>query len=65
MDIVEEFHACDWCGSSVKNIGPCVTGFMSHKYDVYLCVKPGCGHEMELMPMKYDPSHYVELKYPL
>jgi hypothetical protein len=65
IDIIEEYERCDWCGSHIWNIGPSVSGFMFHRYNVYLCGNPKCGHEMEFIPMKYDPSNCVEIKYPL
>jgi hypothetical protein len=62
-DLVEQFHQCDWCGYSVKNIGPAITGFMYQVYDVYLCNNPKCGHEMEIVPLKYDPNHYFDMPW--
>jgi len=42
---------CNWCGSIVKDIGPETTGMESWAgWHVFLCQRPGCGHEMSRKP---------------
>jgi hypothetical protein len=58
MDLQERYGKCDWCGDSIKNIGPAVVGFMFQVYNVYLCNNPKCAHEMDLVPDKLDHDSY-------
>ena len=41
-------QVCDWCGSPMSKHSRIVTSFWAGKGDIWLCNKPGCGHEREV-----------------
>jgi hypothetical protein len=52
----DDERKCDWCGSSMSDIGSAETGTGAIvRYHVWLCDRDECGHERELPPI--DKEH--------
>lgn len=54
------WHTCNWCGAGARRIGAVETGMWRWHGSVWLCIWPGCGHEMELWDMKFPLEYWRE-----
>ncbi len=52
---------CDWCGSTARKIGE-ASGMLLGVADTWLCNRPGCGHEFEVVRHSNCPIREVRVR---